>query len=146
LSLATEKSGLRLTITADNSSYRAGEPIRVAVQFKNISDGPIRVFVSRPDEVFYRFRVVRTETANSAAPVELTSLGKERLDLSRRFGTSWWMLPQNETPDDSFVISPWYVMPPGTYKIASYIDMPTSTTFLSRLRFVSNELTITIAP
>lgn len=146
LALATEKSGLRLTIAVDQSSYRSGEPIHVTAQFKNISDGPVRVFVARPSEVCYRFTVVRMEAVNSAVPVELTSFGKEHLDLNRHIGTRSWMLPRDESVDASFDIGPWYVMPPGTYKIASYIDMPTTTTFLSRLRFVSNELTITIAP
>jgi len=146
LSLATEKSGLRLTITADKSSFGTGEPIRVAVKFKNVSDGPVRVFEDRPYEVFFRFSVVRMETANSAVPVELTPFGKEQLDFIRHFGTRSWMLPQGEALDASFGISPWYVMPPGTYKIASYIDMATSATLLSRMRYVSNELTITIAP
>jgi hypothetical protein len=138
LALAGGKSGMSLSITADRVSYGAGEPISIAARFENVSDHPIQVLVARPDEVFCRFSVVRMENANSAVPAKLTPFGKERLDPMRHIGTSSWMLPRGEALKDSLEISPWYLMPPGTYKIACYIDMPTDRTFLSRLRYISN--------
>jgi hypothetical protein len=141
--LAGEKSGLRLTISADQSGYHVGDSIKIATDFRNVSDGRIRIIVDRPIELFNRFSVVRV---NSITPVELTPAGKERLDLMRSLGSRSSMLTQNEALEYSFEISAWYVMPPGTYKVACYIDMATDTTFRSRLRYVSNELTITIAP
>jgi hypothetical protein len=43
LARASEKTGLRLTVTAGQTGHHVGDSINIAVKFRNVSDGPVLV-------------------------------------------------------------------------------------------------------
>ena len=145
--LADDKSDLRLEIGADEATYRAGGHISLREHLRNLKGVPVQVSVLRPAELFFRFVVVKVENSGLSAPVVLTELGRERTDDMRAFATRSWMLPVGESVDGTLDIGAWYRWQPGTYKVACYVDMPTSSAYGSpKLRYSSNELTLTVTP
>lgn len=147
VNIADEKSDLRLEIRTDGSSYRAGDHVNVRAELKNIRDVQVPVFVERPSELFFRFIVVRVDNSGLSVPMGLTPTGKERTDPMRAFGNWGWTLSPGKSVGETLDIGPWYPWEPGTYKLACYVDMPTSIkTDSAKLRYSSNELTLTIIP
>jgi hypothetical protein len=146
LGLAGNKSGLRLSVTTRESTYPAGTPVELRAEFRNVGTIPTKIALGSPSELFFRFNLVRMAGPNSASPVQLTPLGKERIDDARMLGTKFWLLQHDGIVGEDFDIGPWYDLPPGTYKIACYVDMLTDEKSSARLRYISNELTITITP
>lgn len=145
--LAGENTGLRLQIKAAGTTCHSGGPLRLRVDFRNVSPRPVRVAVGSPSELYFRFSVVRMESSNSAVPATLTSFGQERTDEMRSLGIRSGMVAPNDSVGEDFDIGPWYALPPGNYKIACYVDMPTTDSHDStRLRYVSNELDVTVIP
>lgn len=109
LGLASADSGLHLAVSADRSVYHLGEAVNIAAEFRNVISTPVFVAIARPEEVFFRFNVVRMDGKNLAVPAVLTDVGRERTDPTRLFGIRTEMLPRNEAVAANFDIQPWYV-------------------------------------
>lgn len=145
LTLADEKSDLRLEIKTAGSTFRAGDPVVVHIDLRNIKDVPVRVSQGRPAEPFFRFVVVKVENSGLSVPVQLAQTGKQVTDPINDFAFRSRMLPVGESDALALDISPWYSWAPGTYKVACYYDMPATEGHLfPKLRYSSNELTLTV--